>query len=257
MGLATSTMQEGVHWSLKSQLRGRSVMAHMLQNFLLRVLLNRKIGVERRRSSIKPLRNLKIALTKKGGRGRLVFESLGPCVTEYGQIRLLTQYALSDGNEFHEVPWAEVVEHGERVREDMLAQDGASWLRFCYLLEETQLGQDCRVFVVQLEEENADNSRRPYWLLVLPSGSVSRSCREVAEWGGFDRHAFDLVRQRVIVFASLAHFHPTYLVPAAKDLADKSRFAVIPDEMSADAASSATWDEAFELSKEKWDREGL
>mmetsp|Transcript_20228 Transcript_20228/g.50087 ORF Transcript_20228/g.50087 Transcript_20228/m.50087 type:complete len:256 (-) Transcript_20228:460-1227(-) len=139
----------------------------------------------------------------------------------------------------------------------MLAQDGASWLRFCYLLEETQLGQDCRVFVVQLEEENADNSRRPYWLLVLPSGSVSRSCREVAEWGGFDRHAFDLVRQRVIVFASLAHFHPTYLVPAAKDLADKSRFAVIPDEMSADAASSATWDEAFELSKERWDREGL
>mmetsp|Transcript_20228 Transcript_20228/g.50088 ORF Transcript_20228/g.50088 Transcript_20228/m.50088 type:complete len:250 (-) Transcript_20228:990-1739(-) len=78
MGLATSTMQEGVHWSLKSQLRGRSVMAHMLQNFLLRVLLNRKIGVERRRSSINPLRNLKNALTQKGAADGSLSKPSGP-----------------------------------------------------------------------------------------------------------------------------------------------------------------------------------
>jgi len=254
-GLTSSTMQENLHWSLKSKLRGCSVMAHMFRAFLVRVLNGRAVSVQRRQATVKPLKNLIRDLVVKGGR-RLV-NALETCVTKSGQSRLLMEFDLAEGRKSREIPWSEAAKTIQLMNDALLLQDGASWLRFTYLFEDAQDQVASRLFVVEMTEVDDDHPQRPHLVLVLPSGSVACSCGEVSAWGGFDRHVFHLVRTGTICFAPLVHLHPTYLVPGAKDLQDKSSFAVVPEGMTASSVTNASWAEAFEMSKERWDRLGL
>jgi len=183
-GLTTSTMQENLHWSLKSKLRGCSVMAHMFRAFLVRVLTGRAVSVERRQATVKPLKHLIRDLAVKGGR-RLV-NALQTCVTKSGQNRLLMEFDLEEGRKSWDIPWSEAAETIQLMNDAMLLQDGTSWLRFTYLFEgaQDQMARR-RLFVVEMREVDDDHPQRPHLVLVLPSGSVACSCGEVWEWGSY------------------------------------------------------------------------
>ena len=86
------------------------------------------------------------------------------------------------------------------MRDVLTQQDGASFVCFQYMLENAQ--HTGRLSVVDNGEVNELNPSKPHQ--VLPRRSVACSCGDMASYGAFDRHAFVLVRNRVIPFAPLA-----------------------------------------------------
>mmetsp|Transcript_18047 Transcript_18047/g.45648 ORF Transcript_18047/g.45648 Transcript_18047/m.45648 type:complete len:254 (+) Transcript_18047:451-1212(+) len=146
------------------------------------------------------------------------------------------------------------------MKKRLFEQEGASFLRFNVLLEEVQRIGTGRIFVVDLKEVLDGHPGHPHLVLVLPSGSVACSCGEMADWGAFDRHAFVLIRERIIPFVPLVHLHPNFLTSVAREFVDKGKAALeAKGDNRAEVSNTlgASWNEALDLTKSRWDHEGL
>jgi hypothetical protein len=71
--------------------------------------------------------------------------------------------------------------------------------------------------------------------------------------GGPDRHVMALIREKLVSFVPQIHLHQSFIRPEVRALADKKKWSVNGTQVS----DSAGWNEAFLMTKERWDREGL
>lgn len=257
-GLSTSTMQESIHWSLKARLKGKSVFAHMLPAFLIKTLERRAVNVERKRVSGDPLSKLRQRLELQ--RGRMMVASMEPVNLE-GQDYVLRQFDRALGKVAKEIQSNEVNQYVSQKWEGLLAQEGASLHRFWLVVESfAESETPGRLFAVTQAEAGEANPGKLHLVFVLPNGSFCCSCGDVASWGAPDRHVFAVVLDGGAVFAPLVHLQRSYLRPEALSEQNKLRWTACNTEghyTPNEPGPNASWDEAYELTKERWDREGL
>lgn len=252
-GLVSSTMQENLHWSLKSQLRGNCVFPHHFIDFLIKTLSRRQLIAERKRKSSKTFDNLQRDLTLNGY--KTFVEVAQMWTTLEAQDHLYQELDMAQAYE-------ETIElfSREQVMENLpLQRRGASANRFAMLMDQDEgaLGPDGAKYYA-VRHNALDSDAKPDIVCVTKNGSFACTCGDVAAMGAPDRHVFALLRKKLVAFSPKHHLHRHYW--ANKATPDWKSPPVTRGGFDVSACPSvsalASWDEATALTTVEWEVRG-
>jgi hypothetical protein len=236
-GLVASTIQENVHWSLKSRLEGACIPPHQLITFLTSVLCERQVKIDLNRKSNKKIQALKRDLSRFG------FESVVTSVETYatieGQDLILAEFDAAQGYDVKEVVDLSSLPSDRR---------GASALRFSMLLEVSEEG---RLFEVKNRAHGGVDL-----VHIAANGTLACTCGDVHSLGAPDRHVFAVYRTGKMLFNPFLHLHPIYLNPKKT----KSKFFQAASVGNIDAElidQGCAWDDAKTSTEHAWRTKGI
>ena len=243
-GLVASTLQENIHWSLKSQLRGNNVFPHHFIEFVSRVMTKRQAGVEARRKSSTTLARYREDLPKDGLRAFV--DVCSAWTTLASQSYLFAE--MEEARRFAVVK----LQTEEEVMRAL--PRGASAKRFSLLLrrEESNIATS-KYFLVK----HWDVTVREEIVCVTAAGSIACSCGDVAEMGAPDRHVLAVYLEGHLAFSPKHHLHVAHKSPSVNsegypDAPVWHKCANCPTTFTADAR----WNEAVLFTETAWVTEG-
>ena len=237
--LNTSTIQENAQWSIKSQLRGKSVMAHRFVQFMIDIFSRRQSRITKRLSALRSISHLAES-------ARQVHKSFAG-VVEQTLSREGQQLIFKEFDRAQAYSWAELTTPAEIRAAIPLERRGASAKRFSMLISD-QVPLEGRYFkVTHLDKRTHDIVH------VFANGSIACTCGRFASSGAPDHHFFVLLRSKQVAFNPIAHVHPAYF---ASSIAFGDAFTV-PTDLKHTVNATASWQTAVEASKEQWTKEGM
>jgi len=240
-GLEASTMQENVHWSLKSQLGTNCLPLHRFIGFLDKVMTRRQIKINHVRENPKSMDTLRTTLSN--GFSAFV-KCCEKCVITEGQYYLFAQFDEAQAYEIEQLTTKAAVMDKLRFEEA-----SASAKRFSLMLDSIEkLEESGRYFLVKHREHD-----KQHVVAVMLNGSIACSCGEAAARGAPDRHVLCLLRNRAMVFRPSVHLHPLYLKRSSPDLEMSFSFK---DEKVA-FKPGARWDYVVSETKDPWKVKGM
>lgn len=242
-GLVCSTMQESVHWSLKSQLEGQCVAPHQLIQFLIQVLSNRQTNISRRMRTDTNLKNLASDLAKVGC--KQFIDAMNRFVLPCQQFKLLSELSSAQAYKVSRVK-VNTEEDSDEIKEILSKhRRGVSAFRFSML--DFSAG---KLFQLKHSEKGTTD-----FVYVSPKGSVACTCGELFETGIFDRHILAVYRQEKIALNFCTMMHPACLIN--KVTPDLKAACVGPANLIAKLDLSAPWDELVQATENDWKQRGL
>jgi hypothetical protein len=243
-GLVATSIQENLHWSLKSRLKGRSVPPHLFCAFLVKTMRQRQLRINRDLYSARSMDS--ICQEMRSGQAD-VLASFQQWLKPEGIKYFLGQFKL--GKDDYIVHDLDVIVSSSALP---VQRRASSARRFEQLLRVDE-ARTARLYKIEHRTCSTFDLVR-----ISSNGSFACTCGDFARMGGPCRHILAGVVQGQIQLSCFHHFHPVHLTMThferwAEHVIVGRPALPVATRGPVKVLSDASWDEAIVLTRRSWE----